>query len=1061
MKKNYNSTLENQCNVKLYIILFALLLFPIAFYAQCDQPTAITKTSLTPNSVAFSWSPPITGATSYDYYVTNDLINYPPINAETNSTQTGATSATVTGLTSSFTYKIYVRSRCNLLKSAWSSGGTFTTLAPNSGCANAPYGLYPAATYTPACTGNPEVIVNDAYAGQYTNVNVIANRQYVFTSSVASDYITITNAGLSAVIAHGPSPLVWNSDNFSGSIRYYLNTNSTCGSAEVARSRSITCQVVPSSCLPPITLQTYSITSNSAVLKWAFPGTFTTTQYYVSTSSNTPTINQTPTGSELIQSEVTATNLSPNTTYYYWLRSKCGNDLSNWVAGGSFTTMVSNPVGCIGSLYGQNPQSSIFTPACFGNQEIIATNAWGGDYSSVNIIPNKIYTFTSSVSTDFITITDDRTFFVYASGTTPLVWSSGANTATIRFLLNTSSTCGTQNVSRTKSISCQAGVANCSTPSSLVISAITATTANLNWAAANPTPTNGYQYYYNTANTAPTTGTQPSGTTLTTSVSLSGLAAGTTYYFWVRSNCGANQSSWVFGNNFSTLGAGSGCTTAVFGQYPDNPFTPACFGVNENIVTDAYAGEFSTVNILPNKEYTFVSSVASDYITISNADATVTYIVGNTPLVWLSGSNSGVIRYYFHSNSTCGSQNSNRTRSIICQDAVGPTCNNPSPTATSSITTTSAILNWTAASPTPSNGYQYYYSANSAAPTSGTSPSGNTNNTSVNITSLNTATTYYVWIRSNCGASQSAWVSAGSFITLSGVSCNPPTPLPTTSITTSSAILNWSAPNPAPANGYQAYIDTVNVTPTSNTTPTGSVTTTSGTISGLDINTTYYYWIRSNCGGLQSAWVYGGSFTTTLTNGCTTASQGQFPAANFTPACSGNVELIVTNAYAGEYSNVNIVTNKQYTFSSSVTTDYVTITNSTASVIFAHGPSPLIWNSGTNSGVIRYYFHTDSSCGEELIDRSRFIKCSTVLANVTFDESRLKLFPNPTTHLLNISNDAVIDGVALYNMLGQLVKEQIIHAKDGVIDMSSFSPGTYFVKVFVGDTSKTLKVIKE
>jgi hypothetical protein len=965
MKKNYNLLSLNVVKSKWkQSFYFVVLLFNTTFfYAQCDQPTPITKTSLTTNGVGFSWTQPATGATSYDYYVTNDLINYPPINAESNSTQTGGTSATVTGLNPSITYKIYVRSRCGLLKSTWASGGTFTPLAANSGCANAPYGLHPPTTFTPACTGNSEVIATDAWAGEYSNINVIPNRQYVFTSSNASDYVAITNSVLTGVIAHGSVPFVWNSGTFSGVLRYYLNTNSTCGTQEVDRVRSITCQVVPSTCVAPIILQTYSISDTSARLKWSFVGLFTASQYYVSTSSTTPTINQTPTGEALNDSFATVTGLIPNTTYYYWVRSKCGTDLSIWVAGGSFTTQAGVVSGCTGALYGQEP-STPFTPVCSGSPEIISTSMWAGQYSNVNIIPNKTYTFTSTVATDFFTVRDEITSVAYASGTSPLVWSSGANTAELKVFLNTNSTCGTQNINRTFRITCQNAVAGCAAPASYTVSAITGSSANIGWVAASPAPSNGYQYYYSTSNTTPTAGTTPSGTTTVVSLNLTALNPNTTYYIWVRSNCGATQGNWVFGNNFTTLGANAGCTTAVNGQYPVNTFTPTCFGNNEIIVSDAYASEFSNVNILVNTQYTFTSSVTSDYITITNADASVTYIAGSSPLVWVSGSNSGVIRFYLHANSACASQNSNRIKYIACQAATA------------------------------------------------------------------------------CGA---------------------PTGLSASNLTTSGATLNWIAPNPAPSNGYQVYIDTNNITPTASTIPTGSVANVGGTLTGLTVSSTYYFWVRSNCGTGQSNWIGGSSFTTStpIAVGCTEAIWPQFPSFTVTPSCTGANEIIAANAYCSEYSLISILPNKQYTFTSGVNTDYITISNADGTIIRAGGTSPLNWLSGSNTGTIRYYLHEDVACGSNAIDRSKFIACTNALANETFSVDSLKLFPNPTTHLLNISSDEIIDSIALFNMLGQLVKEQVIHSKTGVIDMSSFSPATYFIKVTSGDTSKTLKVIKE
>lgn len=315
------------------------------------------------------------------------------------------------------------------------------------------------------------------------------------------------------------------------------------------------------------------------------------------------------------------------------------------------------------------------------------------------------------------------------------------------------------------------------------------------------------------------------------------------------------------------------CTTATYGQWPAATYTPACSGNAEQIVTNAYAGEYSKVNIVSNTQYTFSSSVSTDFITITNETGTTILASGLTPLSWASASNAGVMRYYFHTNANCGSQNTNRVKSIQC-----------------------------------------------ATP----------------------------------------------------VSCGLPSGLTVLNITSNSCRLFWNAPNPLP-NSYDIYLSTNNTAPIATTTTATqtSVANLVGALNGLSPATTYYYWVRSNCSGNKSDWVSGGSFTTLTALTCNGAFYGLYPETIFTPACSGNAEQITSFAYAGEYSNVNVITNKQYTFTSSVATDYITITNATGSTVLASGITPLVWNSASTSGVIRYFFHTDANCGSQNTSRIR------------------------------------------------------------------------------------------
>ncbi len=94
-------------------------------------------------------------------------------------------------------------------------------------------------------------------------------------------------------------------------------------------------------------------------------------------------------------------------------------------------------------------------------------------------------------------------------------------------------------------------------PTSLTSNSITATSANFNWTAPTPAPASGYTYYYSTSSTPPTFASTGNGNTgagvITTP--LSGLSAGTTYYAWVRSNCGGGNGmgNWVGPISFTTL----------------------------------------------------------------------------------------------------------------------------------------------------------------------------------------------------------------------------------------------------------------------------------------------------------------------------------------------------------------------------------------------------------------------------------------------------------------------------------------------------------------------------
>lgn len=279
-------------------------------------------------------------------------------------------------------------------------------------------------------------------------------------------------------------------------------------------------------------------------------------------------------------------------------------------------------------------------------------------------------------------------------------------------------------------------------------------------------------------------------------------------------------------------------------------------------------------------------------------------------------------------------------------------------------------------------------------------------------------------------------------------------------ITSSTAQISWTAASPAPTQ-YDVYFSTSNTTPTAATIPVGSLTGVAANIIDLTAGTTYYFWVRSNCGSSNSAWVYGGSFTTIAQGACIDALYGQYPEQQFTPNCTGSFQTIVTDAYAGEFSFVDVYPNRTYTFSSSVATDFITIGDGNQTMVYTSGITPVVWDSGSITDVVRFYLHTNSSCGSQNINRIKSVKCSNTLEVEDNQMESLLLFPNPTTNLLHITFNTTIDSVFVYNMLGQLVAEQNIQAKTGIINLSEVSAGTYFVKVLSGENLKTLKVIKE
>ena len=344
------------------------------------------------------------------------------------------------------------------------------------------------------------------------------------------------------------------------------------------------------------------------------------------------------------------------------------------------------------------------------------------------------------------------------------------------------------------------------------------TTANFSWTAPAIPPAGGYDWEVRTAGNPGTAGAFASGNTSSTSVAIPGLQSGTTYYFYVISNC---RNTWLpvnvapstitilpvcpiasipYTQNFESVTAPllpfCNSTVTPTGQpfvTVNNTSTPFFGFNNKNLITSGdllkncwyftqainfpaagdyrlsykYGGTRQAV-FFQQKMRVFYGSVASvagmttqlaDHPDIKNSPLTniINFTVA-TPGTYYIG-------FYGYANATNGS--------LQLDDITVDVSSCRPPTALTvppaQITSNSALVSWTPPSSAPSEGYQYFLSTANTSPVNTTTPTGTVapGVTLVSLSGLNSSTTYYVWVRSNCGSSDvSSWSSLASFFTL-------------------------------------------------------------------------------------------------------------------------------------------------------------------------------------------------------------------------------------------------------------------------------------------------------
>ncbi|MES2410504.1 MAG: T9SS type A sorting domain-containing protein [Bacteroidota bacterium] len=699
-----------------------------------------------------------------------------------------------------------------------------------------------------------------------------------------------------------------------------------------------------------------------------------------------------------------------------------------------YTLSVTAVLPCLTGL--NYPDTTVVPGTCDGfTPTEIATDSYAGDYFYVTVTTGQTYKFSSSVTTDYFTLSTDDGATAAASGTTPLTWVSNF-TGDVRVHLNTGSACGTEDEERTTSVIC-----------------------------------------------------------------------------------------------------GVTCLTGYL--YPDATYSvPVCDGTTANVVvTDSYAGEYANVNVFDANDYVFSSSVATDYITVASADGLTVFAVG-TGSVNYGPTADGVVRVYFHTNSTCGTQATNRERRIVCTTALTvPECaTNPNPAdgAINVPAFTPIALLWVApATGDPATSYDIYVGDSLAT----MAFAGNVTTVGIpnagQVDGYNTTVYWQVVPRNAAGAAVGCaiwsfttepqptdtpnyvnlqWpptisVTQGGTGTVYGRVYEPGL----TDVTSGQAagILAWVGISPI---GDNSNPDTwTDWTPaTFNVETDGNNNDEYQAAIGATLAPgTYYYATRFTLNG--GPYVYGGIDAsnngnfwdgTTYNSGVLTINPAPPPAND---ACAGAIALTAGGVFADNVSSGTVLgaTNATETptcaFNNTQNSDvWYTVTipasgnltietqteaaNSLTDTTIAAfsgacgslvqvacdddaglGLMSLMALTGQTPGAVIYIgvwkWGTAAPFGTE--NQFKISAYDASLGNSSFDNTNFLYYPNPVKNTLNLSYNQEISNVEVYNLLGQRVSSSIINANNAQVDMSNLSKGAYLVRVASNNQVKTVKVIKE
>jgi hypothetical protein len=273
-----------------------------------------------------------------------------------------------------------------------------------------------------------------------------------------------------------------------------------------------------------------------------------------------------------------------------------------------------------------------------------------------------------------------------------------------------------------------------------------------------------------------------------------------------------------------------------------------------------------------------------------------------------------------------------------------------------------------------------------------------------------------------------------TFVMAGTATCQAPTGVTMSAITSSGATATWTAP--AGVTNFQYVVDQNAGAPSTAGTAVTGTTVTAGS---LNPSTAYYFHIRSVCAGsTYSTWV-NTPFTTSSAPGCTAPT-----AITITGTTPNSVSFgwpAATGATGYEYQ-------------------VTTTATPPAAGTFITGTS--ITNSGLNPGTT-YFAHVRTKCNSTYSTwiSKAFPTNTTGIDNVNTNDVLFTVSPNPGSGLLQVVTSGSTPGnLTITDVSGRVLQRVILNSKETTVDVTSLSNGVYFIQYNNGATKQQIKFNK-
>lgn len=914
-----------------------------------------------------------------------------------------------------------------------------------------------------------------------------------WTGFAMSDFCPDTTGNcLGSETTTSSGTIEFTSDPLSAGVEYYIHI-STYPSPQSTDFCLDSVIISPPSCPSPTNLLVNEVSYTTASLSWTAGASEGLWNLEIVDVTAGGSVTGTATETGISNPSTSVSGLSANNDYEFYVQADCGDGTSEWVGPVSFYT------GYCQSEPSSNDGSGI------SNVQLVSTDFTGTDVTYLDFTGTPVdiqqavtenlqitfvtgYTYDTNVWIDF---NDDLVFEASEQVFDGVSTSSNPTTLDASFLVPVNAPLGNHRMRIGTADSGQAtpdpcydgtyGVTvdldinviaapSCLEPSALTSTNISSATANLGWTE------NGTASVWNVEIVDVTAGGTATGTATDTGVSnpfsVSGLTPNNDYEFYVQADCGGGDTSaWVGPFTFTTA-----CNPIT--SYPwsedfesvSTPDLPSCWShINNNGDTDNWrtyttygvggsttAGLYTDFNSGNNDDYLVLpqftltgnerlkfsvrarsSSEPNDYrVVLSTSGSTPTDFTEELlPLTQVSSTTQTEIAPIDLSSYTGDVYIAIHVPSggldgyyIYFDEFVVepiPSCVEPSDLTATNIMATSADLGWT------ENGTASTY--NVEVVLAGDAATGTATDTAVangfTKSGLTDNTDYEFYVQAICGGDTSVWSGPYAFTTL----CAAIVPNYIADFSTIAPSC-WTEGNntdvatgPDGNNGSWTNDDFLN---------------TVG-IEAAKINlysNTQQDWLVSPVFDFSSGG-YGLAFDVGVTAWNSTVAE--------TPNLMGSDDEVLL--LISEDNGVTWTTLEAFNVENAP----------------SHTGDNKIYDLSTiTSSTVKFAFWATEGSVDDAEDIDFFVANFNVDSYATLgvseveDKATFTYYPNPVNNNLTLSAQKEINNVSVYNMVGQEVFRNVPNAMTEVVDMSSLQAGAYFVKVTIGNATKTIKVIK-